>query len=205
MKAWHVVSRYAGVAATAVYIAFTAVSALQTQGFSPLGNWLSDYGNPLLNPSGALWYNLGCILTAALLAVFYAGLTRWYRGRRVRKQYVVCVIGAQAFGFAAAGCLVMASAIPLGVNDSVHSTFSTLNMIGMNWFLSFTAVLFLMHPQTPKAYGVLALLTSAFNIVSQNAFDGFYVSEWLYFLLFMVCAAVLTAYHGKLSRYEAKA
>jgi hypothetical membrane protein len=202
MKAWHVVSRYAGIAAIPMYILFTAISALQSGGFSPLRNWLSDYGNPHLNPAGALWYNLGCILTAALLAVFYAGLAQWYRGRRMETKYVVCYIGAQTSGLAAAGCLVMASAIPLGVNDAVHSTFSTLNMIGMDCFLNFTAIAFLMHPQMPKAYGVLALLASMFNIVSQNAFHNFYVSEWIYFVLFMACLTVLTAYHAALSRYE---
>lgn len=203
MKAWHAVSRYAGVAAMFAYVLFTAVSALQSRGFSPLRNWLSDYGNPRMN-AGALWYNLGCILTAALLAVFYAGLVQWYRGRRVETKYVVCHIGAQASGLAAAACLIMAAAVPLGVSDAVHSTFSTLNMIGMDWFLSFTAVAFLLHPGMPKAYGALALPASAFNIVSQNAFDDFFVSEWIYFALFMACVAVLTAYHGVLARYEAK-
>ena len=40
------------------------------------------------------------------------------------------------------------------------------------------------------------------TLCPQNAFHNFFVSEWIYFALFMACALVLTANHGMLSRYE---
>ena len=171
----------------------------------PLTNWLSDYGNPHLNPGGAVWYNAGCIAVAVLLALFYVGLAQWYRGRRVEKKYVICYVCAQVFGLAGTVCLVMASAIPLGVNDAVHSTFSTLNMIGMDCFLSFTAVAFFLHPAMPKSLAIAGYAAAVFNIVSQNAFTDFFVAEWIFFLLFMAYIAVITIRYGRLARYEAKA
>lgn len=202
--AWRTLTRYAGAAAIPVYIAFTLASALHNLSLGPLTNWLSDYGNPLLNPSGAVWYNAGCITVAALLALFYIGLVQWYRGRRVEKKYVICYVCAQVTGLAGTLCLVLASIIPLGVNDAVHSTFSTLNMIGMDCFLSFTAVAFFLHPAMPKLLAVGSYVTAVFNIVSQNAFTNFFLGEWIFFLLFMAYVAIVTARYGRLTKYQAQ-
>jgi hypothetical membrane protein len=42
--------------------------------YSALTNWLSDLDSVALNPGGAIFYNLGLVLTAVLLAVFFVGL-----------------------------------------------------------------------------------------------------------------------------------
>jgi hypothetical membrane protein len=204
-KIWRTVTRYAGVTAIPVYALCTLISALHKPSFGPLTNWLSDYGNPQLNPGGALWYNAGCIAVAALLALFYLGLAQWYRGRRAEKKYVICYICAQITGIAATACLVMASVIPLGVNDAAHSIFSLLNMIGMDCFLSFTAVAFFLHSQMPKALAVFGYAAAVFNIVCQNAFAEFFLGEWIFFLLFMAYIAIVTARYGVLARCDAKA
>jgi hypothetical membrane protein len=201
---WNSVTRFAGVAAIPVYAALTFVSALHAPAFGPLTNWLSDYGNPLRNPGGAAWYNAGCIAVAALLALFYIGLGQWYRGRRVEKKYVICYICAQATGLIACACLVVTALIPLGVGDAVHSTFSTLNMIGMDCFLEFTAIAFFLHPAMPKALVIGGCAAAVFNIVSQNAFTDFFLGEWIFFALFMAYVAIVTALYGRLARYEAK-
>ena len=201
-KLWRAVTRFSGVMAIPVYITFTFVSALHAPALGPLTNWLSDYGNQRLNPLGAAWYNAGCIAVAVLLTLFYLGLSQWYRRRRVKKKYAICYVCAQIFGIAAAACLVVASAIPLGANDAVHSTFSTLNMIGMDCFLEFTAIAFFLHPEMPKALAIGGCAAALFNIVSQNAFTDFFIAEWIFFLLFMAYVAIVTALYGRLARYE---
>jgi hypothetical protein len=200
MKPYNPVLKFAGAAAILAYIGFTFVSHLFSPAMNPLGNWLSDYGNPVLNPSGALLYNLGCILTTVLLALFYIGLGQWYRGGHAPKKYSVCYIFAQITGLAACVFLVLASLVPLGTNESLHGTFSMLNMIGMDSFLSFTAVAVFMNPEVNSLIGVLGFFTSFFNIVTTNAFTDLYIAEWIYFLLFMAFVALITANYGKFAR-----
>ncbi|MHA1297635.1 MAG: DUF998 domain-containing protein, partial [Promethearchaeota archaeon] len=67
-----------GIAVIVFYCVFTFTSlALFPPPFSPLTNWLSDLGNSTYNPNGALFYNLGCILTGASLFPFFIGLYIW--------------------------------------------------------------------------------------------------------------------------------
>lgn len=67
-----------GVAAILSFCLFSGISiANYPGGFSPFEMWLGDYGFPDLNPQGAAYYNLGCMVAGLLLAVFYAGFSQW--------------------------------------------------------------------------------------------------------------------------------
>jgi hypothetical membrane protein len=60
-----------GFAAFTIYVVFTALAfSKYPDAYSPVKNWLSDLGNPLINQSGALLYNLGCVLTSIVLIFF---------------------------------------------------------------------------------------------------------------------------------------
>jgi len=73
----------AGVVVIIFYCAFTFTSiALFPTAFSPIDNWLSDLGNPSFSPHGAVFYNVGCILTVLALMPFLAGLYKWYTNER---------------------------------------------------------------------------------------------------------------------------
>jgi hypothetical membrane protein len=62
----------AGFSAAAIYLVFALLAFLKyPDSYGPFTNWLSDLGNPLVNQSGAFFYNLGCILTALVLIAFY--------------------------------------------------------------------------------------------------------------------------------------
>ena len=191
MKSFYPIYRYAGIAAAAVYIGFTFTSHLFNTALTPMTDWLSNYGSPVLNPSGAWLYNLGCILTAMILAVFYLGFSQGYRGGEIAKKYTICYICAQVSGLAASGCLIVASLFPIGTS-SLHSTFGMMNMIGINCFLSFMSIAVFMHPHVNKAIGILGILTAAFNIITTNAFTDLYVAEWIYFLLFIIYIVLIT-------------
>jgi hypothetical protein len=199
MKKSSLIFKYAGVACIPVYIALTFAAHLNNRQLSPMENWLSDYGNPLLNPGGAIFYNAGCVLTALMLAVFYIGMFRWYgRGRAARKVNISYAV-AQASGLIGSVFLILTAVFTLGTNTQLHSTFSMAHMIATNFFLSFTAIGFFMIPKMSKIIGIFGFLTSVFNIVTMNAFENFYISEWIYFLLFMAYLVLVTLHYDRIA------
>ena len=192
MKKSYVIFKFAGAAAIPVYILFTVISHLFNTAITPASNWLSDYGNPTLNPEGALFYNMGCIITAVLLAIFYTGMSYWYAGRIVSRKYKVCYICAQVCGLISSVFLVLASIFTLGTNDSLHGTFSMLHMISLNFFMNFTALAILLHPNIKSIFGIIGFIAVIFNILTTNMFSGFYIAEWIYFLLFIAYIVIIT-------------
>lgn len=197
MKKASWILRFAGVICIPVYIIFTFFSHLYNLNISPVTNWLSEYGNPVENPGGALLYNIGCTIVAALLIVFYIGISQWYKNRKVLKKYVICYICAQITGIIGCIFLILTAVYPLGVNDSLHGTFSLLNMIGMDCFLSFIAIAFLMNPNIKKWIGIFMYLSAIFNIITTNGFSSLYIAEWIFFLLFMINMVIITLNYDK--------
>jgi hypothetical protein len=202
MKNGNVIFKYVAVICIPIYVIFTFISHLYNTKINPLTNWLSDFGNPLKNPSGALFYNLGCIFVASLLIVFYIGIYQWYKNRKIAKKYIISYVCAQISGIIASIFLVLASIFPLGNNTDLHSTFSLINMIGIDCFLSFTATAFLMNPNIKKWIGITAYLVAVFNIVTTNAFSSLYIAEWIYFLLFMIYMLIITMNYDKIVQHE---
>jgi len=198
MKLIHYLFRYAGVMAIPVYIALTFVSHLHNQAINPMEYWLSDYGNPIANPNGAVYYNVGCVIAALLLAVFYAGMYSWYGKGRAARRFNISYAVAQAAGLFEALILIMTTVYPLGVNTEMHSIFSTAHMIAMDFFLCFTATGFFMNRKIHKGLAVLGFAAAVFNIITTNAFTDFYLAEWIFFPLFMVYIVLVTINYGKI-------
>lgn len=95
----------AGVLVIVFYCAFTFTSiALFPGPFSPVENWLSDFGNSSYSPRGAIFYNVGCVLTGLALFPFLAGFYKWYTDEKWRKSLMMIT---QALGFIAAFALIM--------------------------------------------------------------------------------------------------
>ncbi|MEJ2295248.1 MAG: DUF998 domain-containing protein, partial [Candidatus Lokiarchaeota archaeon] len=91
-----------GIFVILLYCIFTVISiALFPPPFSPLDNWLSDLGNSSYNPNGAVFYNIGCVLTGAALILFYISLYKWYRDKLWHKilMVIIQIIGCYS-GFA---------------------------------------------------------------------------------------------------------
>lgn len=162
---------------------------------------MSDLGNYALNPSGAWLYNVGCIIAAILLGFFYVGMYRWYRGSTIGRKYLVSYVVAQLGGIAGSIFLVLAALFTLGTYTGLHSFFSLANMVGMNFFLAFTATAFVMIPRLNKGIAILGFLTVIVNIVATNAFSALYIAEPVYFLLFMIYVAIVTAHDRRLIRF----
>jgi hypothetical membrane protein len=188
--------KFAGAAAAAAYIILTLISALLSKGLGPLRNWLSDYGSPGLNPGGAVFYNIGCIATALLLAAFYIGMTGWHKG--AAKKYVICYICAEVSGLLASCFLKLASVFPIGTSP-LHPTFSMLNMIALDCFIVFMAVAALLNPYVSSGIGVFGFITAAFNIFTTNVLGNFYIAEWIYFALFIAFVIIITYNYERFS------
>jgi hypothetical protein len=89
----------AGVLVILFYCAFTLTSiAFFPRPVSPLNDWLSDLGNSSYNPQGAIFYNVGCVLTGLALFPFFAGFYCWYTDEKWRKSLMMIT---QAVGFIA--------------------------------------------------------------------------------------------------------
>ena len=95
----------AGILVILFYCAFTLTSiVLFPRPVSPMNDWLSDLGNSSYNPQGAIFYNVGCVLTGLALFPFFAGLYYWYTDEKWRKSLIMIT---QAVGFIAAFALMM--------------------------------------------------------------------------------------------------
>jgi hypothetical membrane protein len=104
LKKWPI-SVIAGILVIALYCTFTFISlALFPPPFSPIDNWLSDLGNSTYSPRGAIFYNLGCILTGIMLFPFYLGLYKWYTEVLWNK---ILIMATQVIGCCSAFALIM--------------------------------------------------------------------------------------------------
>ena len=188
----------AAVAAVVVYLAF-AVTAylLYPEAYGPLRNWLSDLGNPIENPSGAVFYRLGCGLTAVCLLAFYAGLSQWNTGDRKMK---ILLVVAQTAGVFSALALILTAVFPLGTQTNMHRYWSMVHFVLLGFFLTFSATALLRHPTFARWVAYYGFLTAACNFVNgailMAVFGDVYVGEWIPVGLFMIYVIML-AYNSR--------
>lgn len=181
--------RFSGFLATAVYLGLTLTAFLFCpEKYSPLHNWLSDLGNPLINTKGAVFYNAGCLIAGLLLIVFYLGLKTWRTGDKVLKRLLAI---AQIAGVCASAALILAAVFNIGEHFEVHSRFSMILVIGLTWFLSFVNTALLRHPRFWKwlaFYGFVAAAVSLIYGVFLNAPIG----EWATIGMFIAYIVLLS-------------
>jgi len=174
----------AGIAAVVVYLIFALVAFLKYPGaYGPLTNWLSDLGNPLANPSGAIFYRLGCVLSGAALVLFYLKLGIWNPGSK--KTRVVLNV-AQCMGVFSAVCLIVTGIFPLGTSTEIHSLWSMMLYISLGFFLTFSATALVKNPAFKKGFGYYAFLTAAVNFVFGAILHEVFWAEWISVGMFIV-------------------
>jgi hypothetical protein len=68
-----------GFGAFVVYVTFTLLAITQFPGkVTPIDTYLSMLGNADINPSGAIFYNLGVILGGMVVILFYVAIFQYY-------------------------------------------------------------------------------------------------------------------------------
>lgn len=180
---WAIISS-AGIAAAVVYLIFALVAFLKYPGaYGPLTNWLSDLGNPLDNPSGAIFYRLGCMLSGAALILFYLKLGIWNPGSK--KTRVILNV-AQCMGVFSAVCLIITGILPLGTSTEIHSLWSIMLYISLGFFLTFSATALMKNPAFKKGFGYYAFLTAAVTFIFGAILHEMFWAEWISVGMFIV-------------------
>ena len=135
---------YSGLLAAVIYI-LSAVLAYSRYPlpFSPMQNWLSDLGNEIDNPQGAIFYKAGVILTALLQTLWFVGLSQWRVERITAPKRLLLV--AQFAGLLASFALIMSALNPINMSE-VHSFWSRIHFMfsGIGFGFSVTALRY--HP-----------------------------------------------------------
>ena len=199
MKTKWSASLTAGIIAVAIYILFAFIAYLRYPGaYGPSTNWLSDLGNPVLNPAGAVFYNAGCILAGLELAVFYLGLGLWKTGDR--KMAALLSI-AQLAGLTASLCLVLSAVFPLGSHTAAHEFWSKIVSIFMGFFLTFSATALLKNRSFIRWFGYYAFLAAAVNFVYGVFLHSVFLAEWISIGMFIIYILML-AFNSRFARQD---
>jgi hypothetical protein len=189
---WAIISS-AGIAAVVVYLIFALVAFLKYPGaYGPFTNWLSDLGNPLANPSGAIFYRLGCTLSGAALILFYLKLGIWNPGS---KRTRVLLTVAQCTGVLSAVSLIITGIFPLGTSTEIHSLWSMMLYISLGFFLTFSATALMKNPAFKKGFGYYAFLTAAVNFVFGAILHEIFWAEWISVGMF-IAYVLMVAYNS---------
>ena len=189
---WPIISS-AGIAAVVVYLVFALVAFLKYPGaYGPLTNWLSDLGNPVANPSGAIFYRLGCMLSGAALILFYLKLGIWNTGS---KKTRVLLTVAQCTGVFSAVCLTITGIFPLGTSTEIHSLWSMMLYISLGFFLTFSATALMKNPAFKKGFGYYAFLTAAVNFMFGAILHEIFWAEWISVGMF-IAYVLMIAYNS---------
>ena len=177
-----------GLLAPFVYLLFTVLAYLRYPSpYSPTSNWLSDLGNPEVNPLGALFYNTGIVLTALLLMGFFAGLAAW-KVEDKRPQVIMLRL-TQVSGIAGAFRMLMSGFFPIN-SFSIHSFWSTSLYILLSTSFVFSAAMLRYRPEVPRWLLGLGILT-AVVVITTSFLQSLYVLEWITVLLFLCFVTIL--------------
>jgi hypothetical membrane protein len=143
--------------------------------YSPLKNWLSDLGNPDLNPSGALFYNIGIIATAVVLPPFFLGLSRW-KMEHNRAQRIMLFL-TQGFGILGALAMLMSGLYPIN-SPALHGFFSICLYILLGTAFAFSVAALRYHPACPRWLLIVCAFTALVDMLS-GVFHTVTVLEWV--------------------------
>jgi hypothetical membrane protein len=181
MKKVHL-SFISGILASAGYLVFTILAFIRFPlPYSPLKNWLSDLGNPDLNPHGAIFYNIGIISTALLLIVFFLGLSAWKLENN--KVQSIMLRLSQVLGSLGAFCMLLSGIFPIN-HYEIHAFLSTSLYILLSTGFVFSAVALRYYQRIPTWLLVLGILTAPIVILT-SFFQTVYLLEWITVFLFL--------------------
>ena len=178
-----------GLAGAAAYIVFSALAAWQFPGhYSPWNNnTLSQLGNDILNPTGAIYYQIGCAVTGILIMAFFATLGSWRAtGSRVQKWLLSLV---QILGVVAGFGLFMTAIFPKS-NLPPHHFWAgvVFNGFGAGMLL----VPFALWRPGMRNLPVTFLTLSVFlAVIIMFVFSAYHSVEWVPVIMFLLSPGFL--------------
>lgn len=165
-----------GMLVIVLFCIFTLASAVRYPGaFSPTDNWLSDLGNPTMNPGGDVYFNVGCILTGTAMLLMVAGLGIWKDGSN----------GTMLMAGRACGAISSIALMLVGVFTEVtpyHSitAFSFFALLAL--FLALTGAALWKHPGYSRLTACSSILVIVIDVIFVYTFIAFEhapVWEWV--------------------------
>lgn len=162
-----------GLVGITTYCIFTLVSySLFPSNFDPINYNLSSLGDFYDNPNGAIFYNVGMVLTGLASIIFYIGLYKWFVNRKKSNFDVVALVAGIINAFA----IMMA-----GIFSETTETYFQHVFWSILIFISFFLVLILVN---------ISILTRP-NFTNIVAYYGFGVSLVdLFFLVLLIFTGV---------------
>ena len=152
----------AGILVILFYCAFTFTSiVLFPRPLSPMSDWLSDLGNSSYNPQGAIFYNVGCVLTGLALFPFFAGFYYWYTDEKWRKSLIMIT---QAVGFIAAFALMMIGVFSEDAG-AIHHLWSLMFFVFNLLALTSANVSLMTHRKFIRPIGYYGLIVAVINLL----------------------------------------
>jgi hypothetical membrane protein len=144
--------------------------------FSPRYNWLSDLGNPDLNPTGAAFYNVGVALAAVALLAFFLGLFRL----RQKDSRVQTTMTALTVGFGSVGSLAMLMSAVYPINHPAqHSFWCLILFFSIGTGFAFSVAATRHHARVPGWLLGLGAVVVLVNLTVQIFFHDVCLSEWI--------------------------
>jgi hypothetical membrane protein len=167
-----------GLSVVLIFCIFTLAAVVRFPGpFSPIDNWLSDLGTPVMNPAGSVFFDIGCILSGVFLLFLTAGLGAWCAGTGRSKAFLIAgqICGAiSAFGLMLVGVFYEGTAY--------HVTISTTFFLFLLLFITFTAISLWDHPKFLRWIGYYTLVVVLIQLVfiyTYYAYAHAPLWEWL--------------------------
>lgn len=165
-----------------IYLAFATLAYINYPlPLSPWRNWLSDLGDQIVNPHGAIFYNTGIMLTALCLGIWFtAGLSQWRLKDNTAHQRLLLI--SRTAGILAAFALVMSAIYPINL-PQVHSFWSKMHFIMFGVGFGFSVAALRYHPRFSNAILFVGVGASVLPLL-MFVFDKFWL-EWVAVGLFI--------------------
>ena len=177
----------AGIATIVAAVSLGAVAyCFYPWAFSPARNWLSDLGNTVLSPHGAIFFRADMWVVGLTLIAFFLGLRAWTRGRGLLVRLLVAM--AQTSGLVAAVALFMTGIFPEN-RLAEHSLWATVLFLALAVAVWFMAWAILAHPHLSSSVSGFAFAVCAVDVIAVAARRHWL--EWVAVALLLILVGVL--------------
>jgi hypothetical membrane protein len=192
---------FSSVFIVACYLLFSLLAFLNLPThYSPMDNWLSDLGSYQLNPKGAIFYNLGIILTGVILLFFFGSLVE-LKIAGDKKQNTLLLL-TQLFGITGAFAMIMSAVFPITFGG-IHSFLSALLYILLGTAFAFSVTALRYYSGYPRWLLVLGGLIAVEDMVWGLILNT-YLMEWITVGLFLIYILLLGLVTRRKEIYELK-
>lgn len=151
-----------GILVILFYCIFTFIAiTLFPLPLNPIDNWLSDLGNSGYSPNGAIFYNIGCILTGSALFPFYIGLHKWSR-EEIGQKFLLII--TQIIGCSSGFAEIMIGIFSENYQPE-HSNWSKIFFILNLIVLVLGSIVLFNHPDFIKPIGYYGIGVAVINLL----------------------------------------